>query len=414
MTAGPRILLSEASSLSAREAITALGQAGHSVEVMSNDRLAIGCFSRFVRKVHPAPPSGTDPDGYVEAVLEVIARRGIEVLLPVHEQAYLFAAARHRLPEDVGAALAAFSAFEQVQSKTAFSALLTSLGAPQPNTEIARSAEDLARARPFPFFVKSDFGTASTGVRRIADRADQAALVASFETAGGEVGRLLVQAAAIGPLERCQAVFDQGRLVAFHAYRQIAEGPGGGDILKVSVRRPEAAMWTETIGSALVWHGALSFDYILEASSGSPLFFDANPRLVEPMNAWLSGVDLPGALLAVSRGASIMRRPDGREGVTTRLGVMGLLDAAREGGRLGVLAAFVAMAARTGRYRNSREELTPLGADPYTLAPLMVVLASSLLSPARAAKLTGRTVSAYSLTDAAYARLRQWPRDNGG
>ncbi len=33
-----------------------------------------------------------------------------------------------------------------------------------------------------------------------------------------------------------------------------------------------------------------------------PNFFDANPRLVEPMNAWLSGVDLPGALLQVSLG----------------------------------------------------------------------------------------------------------------
>jgi hypothetical protein len=71
------------------------------------------------------------------------------------------------------------------------------------------------------------------------------------------------------------------------------------------------------------------------------------------------------------------------------------------------------MAARTGRFRNSREELTPLGADPYTLAPLMVVLASSLLSPTRAARFTGRTVSAYSLTDAAYARVRQWPREDG-
>jgi hypothetical protein len=43
-----------------------------------------------------------------------------------------------------------------------------------------------------------------------------------------------------------------------------------------------------------------------------PLFFDANPRLVEPMNGWLSGVDLPGALLKISLGKTPTRGPMGR------------------------------------------------------------------------------------------------------
>ena len=46
---------------------------------------------------------------------------------------------------------------------------------------------------------------------------------------------LLVQAAVTGSLERTQAVFDRGRLVASHIYRQVVEGPGGGDVLKISV-----------------------------------------------------------------------------------------------------------------------------------------------------------------------------------
>ena len=160
----PRILLSEGSSLSAREAVTALGLAGFRVELVSSDPLCLARFSRFVRRVHPAPPSGSDPDGYLKTVLDVIERRSIDVLMPVHEQAYLFAAARHRLPMGLGIALADFSAFEQVQSKPALAALLTRIDVPQPPTEIVHSTQDFAVERPFPYFVKAPFGTASAGV----------------------------------------------------------------------------------------------------------------------------------------------------------------------------------------------------------------------------------------------------------
>jgi len=145
------------------------------------------------------------------------------------------------------------------------------------------------------------------------------ALSRELQQRGAFAEGVVVQAAANGPLERLQAVFDHGRLVAIHIYRQVAVGPGGGDVLKISVRRPAARTCVETIGAALNWHGALSFDYILDAAAGVPLFFDANPRLVEPMNAWFSGVDLAGALLKISLGEKPQSQPDGTEGVITRL-----------------------------------------------------------------------------------------------
>ena len=66
----PKILLSEGSSFSARETITALGLAGHRVELVSAEPLCLGRFSRFVSRVHAAPASGADPDGYLATVLE--------------------------------------------------------------------------------------------------------------------------------------------------------------------------------------------------------------------------------------------------------------------------------------------------------------------------------------------------------
>ncbi len=405
----PKILLSEGSSLSSREAITALGIAGHRIELISCDPMCLGRFSRFVRRVHRAPASGADPDGYLVKVIETVKTSGIDALLPVHEQAYLFAAARKQLPPGLGVALADFEAFEQVQSKASLAELLTRLKVPQPETDVVHSADEFAAERPYPFFVKAAFGTASAGVWRVGDARRRDALLQQLQQQDGFANGLLVQAAVTGSLERTQAVFDHGRLVASHIYRQLVEGPGGGDVLKLSVVSDEVREIVERIGQALKWHGALSFDYIRDSATGTPHFIDANPRLVEPMNAWLSGVDLPGALLRISLGETPPVQPDGRAGVLSRLGLMGLLDAARQRHRRrDILREIGLLAFGSGRYRGSREELVPLLTDPCCVIPLGVVAMRLLRTPAAAACFSETTVAAYSLTPSAIRQLRAW------
>lgn len=81
-----RILLSEGSSTSAREAVTLLGLAGYHVEICDPDPHCIARFSRFVRQFHRCPGLGVDPQGYVAFVAELVAARRFDVLLPIHEQ----------------------------------------------------------------------------------------------------------------------------------------------------------------------------------------------------------------------------------------------------------------------------------------------------------------------------------------
>src|SRR5882757_7477611 len=408
-TQKPKILLSEGSSLSSREAITALGLGGHRVELVSSNPMCLGRFSRFVTRVHRAPASGADPDGYLARVIETVETNQIDALLPVQEQAYLFAAARKQLPSGLGVALADFEAFEKVQSKASFAELLRQLQVPQPQTDIIRSANEFAAERPFPFYVKAAFGTASVGVWRVRDALQRDALLLQLEHQNAFTEGLLVQAAVTGALERTQSVFDRGRLVALHIYRQVAEGPGGGDVLKISVVSAVVREIVERNGQALGWHGALSFDYILEDATGTPHFIDANPRLVEPMNAWLSGVDLPGALLRISLGETPPAQPDGRAGVLTRLGLMGLLDAARQRcRRRDILREIALLATGSGRYRGARDELGPLLTGSWCAVALGVVTAGLLRTPAAPARFSETTVAAYSLTPLAIHRLRAW------
>ena len=127
-----RVLLSEASSLTAREHLSVLGPAGIDVDVASSSRLAIARFSRWCRRVVHVPRSADDPEGYLAAIAAALREGRYDALLPTHEQAWLFAAGRHLLPADGPLAVSDIEAFDQIQSKLACCRLLGTLGLPQP------------------------------------------------------------------------------------------------------------------------------------------------------------------------------------------------------------------------------------------------------------------------------------------
>src|ERR1700730_7060216 len=159
-----RVLVSEGNSTSAREAITILGLSGHIVEVCDPSRFCLARFSRFVRNFHRCPGRRDDPAGLLSFVENLLAAQQFDVLLPIHEQGFLFARARERLEHRVGLALPSFDSYRTVHSKAGFSRLIDQLGLPQPATRIVKSESELRGAIRFPCVVKSSVGTASRGV----------------------------------------------------------------------------------------------------------------------------------------------------------------------------------------------------------------------------------------------------------
>src|ERR1700704_865311 len=86
-----RVLVSEGNSTSAREAITILGVSGYRVEVCDPSRYCLARFSRFVAKFHHCPAMRDDPAGFLRFVEALLAAQPFDVLLPMHEQGFLFA-----------------------------------------------------------------------------------------------------------------------------------------------------------------------------------------------------------------------------------------------------------------------------------------------------------------------------------
>jgi len=383
-----RVLLSEGSSTSAREAITALGLAGHTIEVCDPDRLCLARFSRFVHRLHHCPGLADDPEGFLAFVRDLVTRERFDVLLPIHEQGYLFAKAQNDLSPHVALALPSFEAYAQAHSKAGFSTLLSELGLPQPATTLVTSPRDV-RATRFPIVLKSALGTASRGTFIVRDTAELERALAELVARGAFAGNVLIQDFVAGPVEHAQAVFCRGRLVAMHGYAQVARGAGGGPAAKVSVRRPVVRAHLAQIGAHLAWHGALSVDYI--AAEDGPRYIDCNPRLVEPMSALLAGLDLTEALLRVSLGETPEPLPDSREGVRTHLAMQALLGCGLDGGsRRDLLAECGRLMTYRGPYAGSREELTPTRIDWPSVLPTAATAVMLLADPRVARRLPER------------------------
>ena len=255
-----RVLLSEGSSLTAREFVSVLGPAGHHIEVIDPNATCICRFSRWVRRVHRGPAPGADPLGYLDAVNALLRKRGFDVLLPTHEQAWLFAVAGSRLDSSARIAIADAAAFSQVQSKIEFARLLDRAGLPQPRWGVVESVDELAEWEP-PFYLKASFSTAGTGVRRVAKASEaEGAFRAVRDAADGSP--IMVQRAASGEYAQVQALFDHGRLVAAHTTAQTAVGVGPSAAGRVSVDHPFARREVAALGERLRWHGGLTLDYL--------------------------------------------------------------------------------------------------------------------------------------------------------
>ena len=339
-----------------------------------------------------------DPAGFLCFVEKQLTAQHFDVLLPIHEQGFLLARVQQQLGERVGLALPSFENYRTAHSKAGFSRLLDRLGLPQPATRIVKSERDLRDAIKFPSVVKTSVGTASRGIWFVHDEADLERALQELNANGAFADEVLVQELVAGITEKAQAVFYRGKLLGFHAYRKIAAGAGGGEAIKQSVSRPVVRHFLTTIGEQLAWHGALSVDYVMPDDNATPLLIDCNPRLVEPMSAYLAGTDLVGLLLRVSLGETPAVMVESRESVRTHLAMQALLGCASRGGtRHDIWRECWNLCTGGGLYAGGTEELTPVRLDWISAVPLATIALLLLAAPKLAVTLATRGWGAHLL-----------------
>lgn len=394
-----RVLLSEGSGLTSRQVATRLGALGHHVEILSSTPFCLTRFTRHVRALHRVPRFADDPIAWLAAADRVARLRAIDVLLPTQEQVSVLSAQRSRL--QAATVVPDFAALRRVQDKIEAWRTLHAIGIPQPASVVVRGGNDLAAIGQFPVFVKRAISTASTGVRRAATAEELAVAVAAV---GLGTEELLVQTQASGPLAMVQALADHGRLVAHHANLRVVEGIGGGAAVKQSVHLPKLEEHLQRLVQELGWHGPISMDVIV--TSDGPLVIDVNPRLVEPINAHIAGVDLVGAMLELALGRHPPAMPEGKPGVRSRQLLLSVLGAAAEQeSRAAVLGVLIDALRGRGDYKGTTEELTPVGGDPVAALPVALALLVTLVKPSLWRLFHAGATGPYALTPEAWRKI---------
>jgi hypothetical protein len=406
-----KILLSEGSSLSARQTLYTLG-GRHTIDILDPARLCQCRFSRFVRRWYRCPPFARDPLGYLRFLAERLKQGQYDVLIPTHEQVYLLARVRDTLARRVGLALPEFEALEQMQNKADFVRLLEALGLPGPVSLIVRSRAELERAASFPCYVKLSYSTAGSGVRRVESGDGLRRVADEFESAGLLDGHaeIVVQQPAAGVQSTVQAVFQQGRLLAAHCFEARALGVGGMSMARVSAWHPVVIEHVRRMGEHLQWHGAIFIDYFYDTSTGQPQYIEANPRIGETVSALLAGRNLAELLVRVSLADGDVPAIDTppASGIRTHSGYMIPMAKALFGAsRRELLSELRDRRAGRGLYENSQDELTRPREDWMSLVPDRAICWQLLANPASAHKIVRKTVENYSLPSAAVASIRQ-------
>lgn len=99
-----------------------------------------------------------------------------------------------------------FASLARVQDKISAFRTLKAIGAPQPQTFVISTTDDLRDITIYPIFLKRPVSTASAGVRRATNAQELEAAAREFGLGQSE---LIAQSQTNGPLAMAQAVADR-------------------------------------------------------------------------------------------------------------------------------------------------------------------------------------------------------------
>lgn len=276
---------------------------GHDIWLADSFRQPLGRGTRLARGYFRLPaPRGNLPV-YAEAVAGLVAREGVELVIPTCEEVFFLAAAR----DLHGAALPLFAPrfrqLAQVHDKAGFAELSGGLGADAPATRRLETREEvMALPNPESLVLKPVW---SRFAERVLVQPDRAAL---GRIAPSAADPWVAQDYLPGDEICAYAVAVGGRLVAFQAYKPLYRAGRGAGLAFAPIVEPAARAFAEGLAERLGWTGQISFDFRYDAA-GALHVIECNPRAVSGLHFFGQGDGLPAAMLTGTPAAPSLTQP---------------------------------------------------------------------------------------------------------
>jgi predicted ATP-grasp superfamily ATP-dependent carboligase len=166
-----RILVLDGHSAAALAVTRSAGQAGHWVGVGANRGLfAAAALSRYCRAKLDYPVSTSEPDAFVDSVLEFARAQAIDLVIPITDWTLgPLSGQRERFAGICRVAMPSQAAVEFASDKYHTIKLAESIGISVPRTLLVESIGDLTQCKggPFPLVVKDRFSVRWTGGKAV-------------------------------------------------------------------------------------------------------------------------------------------------------------------------------------------------------------------------------------------------------
>lgn len=325
------VLITDGDQRAALACTRSLGAAGFPCLVVGPRKGNLAGSSRFSRASATAPDPMADPEGFRRRVVDLLARWGCTVLLPITEKSLrALLPFRHEL-RDTRIPFPSAEVFARVSDKSEVLRTAGEIGIQVPRQWLVESPsvqpDDMVPGGHYPLAIKPTRSVVGPGeggggapVRYASSSRELREQVARVP---GSAFPVLIQERIHGTGAGVFLLIWEGELRAIVGHRRIREKPpsGGVSVVRQSTAvDPELADHSMRLLSALGWrNGVAMVEYKVQEGSGIPYLMEINGRFWGSLQLAVdAGVDFPTLLLACSGGEAPEGVVVGRPGVITR------------------------------------------------------------------------------------------------
>lgn len=235
-------------------------------------------------RVTPAPSAGKG--AYLEALLDIVDRDGVDLVLPLSEETMHVAHLRGRLPPGTSVFAPPVDELMALHDKQAFAALAISLGLTVPRTAALGSAEAEALGMACDYVVKPTLSCSGRGIAF--------GLAGTSPRPASSDARQIVQQRIEGAHFSTFSISHAGRVATTVVYRGLVMS-GTVAVAFERVEHPAITAWVVDFVARTRHTGFISFDFIVD-SEGCPHAIECNPRVTSGVH-FIETADLAAATL---------------------------------------------------------------------------------------------------------------------
>ncbi len=333
-----RVLVTDGNERAALAVTRALGREAVEVIVGAEAKRSLAGASRYCRESFSYPSPYQDPQGFVNALVDVVHKQRVDALFPVSDIAmHVIGPEKTRFAGYTHIPTPEAETFRDISDKYRSMQQAVAQGVPIPETIFVPDGQldsILEQVREFPVVVKPGCSLVKEGEQwrktSVCYAESRDALTRVYKEKPYLRNPSLIQQRVVGEGQGLFVLMNEGFPLGMFAHRRLRERPpsGGVSVLRESIALPKAMVdATLKLLQRAKWHGVAMVEFKVDAVSRRPLLMEINGRFWGSLQLAIdAGVNFPLRLLNMAMGKVEVLPENGyRIGVKSRW-LLGDLD----------------------------------------------------------------------------------------